>query len=100
MDTVYAIDINTTTFPAAKLASISSLMNFIIPGITLIASLGFGAMLMLGAFQWLTAGEKAENVGKAQKTMTFAAIGLFFIIFSYAFVKIIVSVLGVKDLPI
>jgi hypothetical protein len=98
---VYAFDINKDTFPGLTAINLGSVMNFIIPMIMIVAALGFLAMLLLGAFQWMTAGDKPDNISKAQKTMVFAFLGLILVIFSYTFVRIIVTILGVnKNVPL
>jgi hypothetical protein len=90
--------IDKTTFPAARLFSLAQLINFGIPMITTLASLAFAAMLLYAAFIWLTAGDKKDSVAKAWKIMTFAVLGLVLVLFSYAFVKIILVVFKVNNL--
>lgn len=84
-------------FPPATLFSVGSVLNFVIPFISFGAALVFLGMMLLGAFQWITAGDNAENVGKAQKTIMFAIFGMLFVFLSYAGMKIITSLLGINN---
>jgi hypothetical protein len=86
-------------FAPARLLSINSLIGFIIPFISIGAALAFLGMMLLGAFQWVTAGDNAENVGKAQKTLMFAIFGLLLVFLSYAAMKIITTIFGITSLP-
>ena len=79
--------------------SIGDIINFVLPLVTAGAGILFLVMLLYGAFTWMTAGEKADNVAKASKTITFAIVGLVFIVLSYTLVKLISAIFGVKDLP-
>lgn len=96
---VYALDINAGNFAPATIANFASILNVILPLLILGAALLFLAMLLRGAFTWLTAGDKAESIATAQKTIIFAGLGLALVAFSFLFLKIITFVLGIT-LPI
>jgi len=95
MSRYLAFDIsNTTINPAAKVADIGTILNFVLPFITIIGGLLFLGMLMVGAITWLTAGDKPDHVEKAWKIITFAVLGLFVVLLSFVGVKVIGLVLG------
>lgn len=97
MQNVYALDINDPTqFMPAKFDSIASLLNLVFPLLFTGVALLFLAMLIFGAFRWVTAGDSAELVKKAQATITFAVLGLAIVFFSYLAVKIIGVVLNIS----
>lgn len=98
MHTLLAFDISDPNiFPPANLVSVGSILNFVIPFISFGAALAFLGMMLLGAFQWITAGDNAENVGKAQKTIMFAIFGMLFVFLSYAVMKIITAIFGINN---
>lgn len=86
---VNAIDINPTTFPPAKISSLGTILNVLLPLLQVGAALIFLVMLLQAAFTWITAGDKSENLAKVQKQIVFAVIGLLIVVFSFIFVKII-----------
>lgn len=63
---------------------------------TLLGLLGILALIIIlvGGFQWMTAGGNEENVGKAKKTIAAGIIGLIIIFFAYAIVAFIFNVVG------
>lgn len=97
MGTVYALDINEGTFLPAKFKDLASLLNILFPLLFIGGALLFLAMLCLGAFRWVTAGDNAEVVKKAQSTLSFSVIGLALIFISYLAVKLIGVVLNISS---
>ena len=92
------IDIsNSNTFAPAKLTSISTILNFVIPFITIGAAGAFLFMLLYAAFTWVTAGDNPENLTKAYKIMTYSVLGLVMVIFSYLAIKLIGVVFNLGD---
>jgi hypothetical protein len=89
------MEINATTFPAAKFANIGVLMKVIMPLLTLGAALIFLAMLMYGGFTVLTAGGNPDNIAKAKKIITASGLGLILVISAYLIVKIVGIVFNV-----
>lgn len=99
-DNISPIDIgNSNFYPPAAVGNLGAMLNFIIPILSAGAALIFLGMLMLAGFTWITAGDKPENVQKAQKIMTFAVLGLLIVFFSYLAMKVISMVLGTGTLP-
>ena len=96
---IYAINIGENNFPPAKISNLGKILNVILPLLQIGAALLFLVMLFRAAFTWITAGDKAENIAKAQKMMVFAVIGLLIVAFSFLFVKIIGYMLNI-NLPL
>lgn len=82
--------------PIAKFDSLGTILNLIIPLITVGASLLFLVMILSAAFTILTSGGNSEKIGKAQKNLIFAIIGLIIVIFAYIFVKLIGRVFNIS----
>ena len=75
------------------------MVNFLIPLLTFLATLIFGAMLLIAAFNFLTAGSDSEKIEKSRSTMTMAFFGLIVIISAFTIVKLLEFVLNI-DLPL
>jgi len=95
---VYAIEINPNNFAPAKIATIPSLMKIILPLIMMAVAVFFLIILFQAAFKILTAGENKEAVAKAQKTISFAVLGLILIVSSFLLVRIIGKILGIESI--
>lgn len=63
--------------------------------LTPIAGLAVFAMLIVGAFQMITAGGEAKQIQKARKTLTFAVLGLVLFIGIWFILKLIKAITGV-----
>jgi len=96
---VYALTIDENVFQPAKFANIGTIINVILPLLTLGAALIFLVMALLGGFKWITSGGSQENLAKAQKIFTSSIIGLVIVIFAFVLVKIIGYVLQIQILP-
>ncbi|MBI3619655.1 hypothetical protein HY214_00715 [Candidatus Roizmanbacteria bacterium] len=88
------------SFAGAKFDSVGKIVNLLLPLAMTGFSLVFLAMLLWGAFMWLTASGNPENVKKAQKNITFAVFGLIVIISAYLIVKLLALVLNISNLPL
>ena len=99
---VYAIDISQeSNFAPAKIANIATLLNIILPLLTLGAGLIFLAMCLYAAFIMMTNGDNKEKIAESQKTLAFAVVGLIVVAISFIVVKLVGYVLGVTNiLPI
>lgn len=96
---VYALDISDPEQnPIAKFANLGVILNLIIPIVTFGAGIVFIIMAFFGAYTMITAGGDAEKVKKAQRTLTFAIIGLIVVIAAFAIVKLIGVVFNIKTL--
>lgn len=97
----YFCQINATTFPtyfppAGKINNLASILNLLLPlaiaGVLLI----FLAVMLYGAFTWITAGDNPENIKKAHNTILYSVLGLVIVIISYVLVKIIAIILNIQ----
>ena len=87
---VYALDFSKeANNPIAKLSSLGSILNIVIPFMTVGAGLIFLVMLITGSFMYITSGDNAEGVKKAQATMFSAVTGLLIVISAYLVAKLI-----------
>ena|SRR3990172_2850903 len=87
---VYALDLSDPNVnPFARISTFAHLLNVILPLLIVGAALLLLVMLLYGGFNWIKAGGNPENLGKAQKTMTFAILGLIIVVLSFLFVKLI-----------
>lgn len=86
---VRAIDINPTSFPGAKVTSISQIIDVFLPLFMVLAAIVFLIMMLRAAFHWLTSQGSAEEIVKAQKMMTYSVFGLIVVFLSYLIVKLI-----------
>ena len=93
------MEIGENNFPPAKISNLGKILNVILPLLQIGAALLFLVMLFRATLIWITAGDKAENIAKAQNMMIFAVIGLLIVAFSFLFVKIIGYVLNI-NLPL
>lgn len=88
--------VNATSFPAARIATFASLLNIILPLLTIGAALLLLVMLLYGAFSWITAGDNIENIKKGQKILTYAVFGMIIVVLSYAMVKLIATIFNIN----
>ncbi|PIQ72866.1 hypothetical protein COY13_01150 [Candidatus Roizmanbacteria bacterium CG_4_10_14_0_2_um_filter_36_35] len=95
---LYAMEINPTTFPPARLFNISQLLNVVLPLMMSGAALIFLVMTLYGAFNLLTHGDNPEAIKKAYSTIVFAVVGLVIVIASFVGVKLIGKLLGVGNI--
>lgn len=86
---VYAIDINQDTFAPARLSSISSLMNLVVPLVMLTGALILLAMLFLAGYNMITAGGSSENFEKVKEQLFWAFFGFGLIAISFFLTKFI-----------
>lgn len=84
-----------TIFPPARFASISSIMEIIIPLITISASFILLVLFLIGAFKIITAGGDPEKIKSAQQLFSYAIVGFIIIILSYLLVRVLGFITGV-----
>ena len=98
---VYALDFSdATTNPVAKFSSISSFTNIVIPLMMLAGGFASLAMLLLGAFRYITSSGNPEKLAKAQSVMLYAVMGIFLMVISFVLIKIIGFILNVDIMPL
>ncbi|MCS7093105.1 MAG: hypothetical protein NZL96_01570 [Patescibacteria group bacterium] len=93
---VYGLSIDPTTFPPARISSISTLVNVFLPLLVTGAAFLFLVMAFYGAFLYLTNGDKPEILKKAQAIIIYAFVGLLIVVSSFVLVNIISRILGVS----
>lgn len=96
---VYAVEINSTSFPAAKFSNIGILLNVALPLVMAGAGLMFLVMLLMAAFRIITHGDQPEMIKKAYSSMTYAVIGLIVVIASFLAVRVIGAIIGAQLIP-
>lgn len=89
MPTATPFIVNETTLPTARIGSFADLLNLIFPLLTIGVALLLLVMFLIGALGWVSAGDNAENLKKAQQTITYAVLGLIIVVMSFLVVRII-----------
>lgn len=84
----------TTINPIAKFNSLGSVLNLVLPTVMIVAALLFLAILLYGAFTYVTSSGEQDKVQKARKTITYSVLGLVLILFSYLIVSLVGLVIG------
>ncbi len=84
----------TTVNPIAKFNSLGSVLNLVLPTVMIVAALLFLAILLYGAFTYVTSSGEQDKVQKARKTITYSVLGLVLILFSYLIVSLVGLVIG------
>ncbi len=92
---VYA-EVLITQYPIARFSTISSFTNIIIPLMMILGGFMCLAMLLLGAYRYLSSQGNPEKISKAQGVIIYAVIGLLIIVSSFVLTKIIGFVFNVK----
>jgi hypothetical protein len=80
-----------------KDATAPCVLDIIIRALLAIAAPIAVLMILVGAFQILTAGGSAEKVENGRKTITYAVVGFVIVLFASSFVYIIKSFFGVQS---
>lgn len=94
---VYAIEINPTTFPAARFTTIGSLLNILLPSVYMIAGLVFLGILFWGAYIWIRASGDPKKLETSHNTLKYALLGIIVIAISYVITKVLLSMFGIDS---
>ena len=86
---VYALTIDSTSFPAAKVINIGQIVNLALPLALTGAGLIFLAITLFAAFNILTNGDNPDALKKAYASITTAVVGLIIVIASYLVIKLL-----------
>lgn len=78
--------------------AVEKLLSNVLVVLTIVASLAFAIMFLLGGLNWITAGGDKGKIDTAKKMMTSGAIGLIVIAVSYSIVWIVGKALGIDIL--
>lgn len=80
-------------------ASISSLFTLIIRAVLLIAALLTLVYMLWGGLDWVTSGGEKEKITKAQQKITYALIGIVFIVLSFSIFGVVAgNMLGLVEI--
>lgn len=85
------------TFQPAQFGNVASLVNVIAPAMIMGGAVLFLAMLIMAAFDVITAAGSSEKIAKAQKTAMFSLFGLVIIICSFLIVRVIGVVFNIQN---
>ena len=96
---VQAFTIDSTSFPAAKVAKVSDLMNLALPLAMIGAGLIFLVITLKAAFDILTNGDNPDVLKKAYTAITTAVIGLIIVVASYLAIQLLGVVLKTNIIP-
>ena len=96
---VNALTIDPTSFPAAKVAKISDIMNLALPLALTGAGLIFLVITLKAAFDILTHGDNPEVLKKAYDSIATAVLGLIIVIASFLAIKLLGIVLNTDIIP-
>ena len=96
---VYALSIDSTTFPAAEFSNISSVLNIVLPLTMAGAAMIFLAMTLMAAFNIITHGDNPDALKKAYSSLIFSVVGILIVISSYLVVRVIGGIIGAQLLP-
>ena len=78
----------------ATIGELTLLITNVIRNAIYLAGVGVIAMLVVGGFQYLTAGGDKEAAQKASKTITYAIAGLVIVICSWLIIQLLGNFLG------
>lgn len=82
--------------PVAKFGNLSKLLNQVLPTLMIVSSLVCLAMLLVGAFSYVTSSGEQEKTQKARKTITYSILGLVLIFLSYLLVTVVSYITGIQ----
>jgi len=86
-------------FPASRFGDINTLISIVVPTLTIIGVVIFGAMFMWAGFLVLTAGGEPDKLQQAQQTAIYAGAGMLVIIAAFLIVRLLAFVFGL-EIPI
>ncbi|GIW64275.1 MAG: hypothetical protein KatS3mg092_0208 [Patescibacteria group bacterium] len=95
---IYAFEISKDNFAPAKITSISTLLNLILPLLTAGAALITLSMALYGAFMYLTNGDKPDVLKKAQAIIIYAFIGLLIVVSSFVVIQLIGKIFNIPKI--
>jgi hypothetical protein len=96
---VYALTIDSTTFPAGKIVNIAQIVNLALPLAITGAGLIFLAITLKAAFDILTHGDNPDALKKAYASITTAVLGLVIVIASFLVIQLLGIVLKTDIIP-
>lgn len=91
---------NAHTTKEAALSTFEKAISTAIGTITVMGGVWFTLQVIVGAYNWITAGSDKDAVQKAQKRFTNALIGLIVLVFSYTLIALVGNALGLNVLKV
>lgn len=96
---VYAFEINSTSFPAAKVGNIGRIVSLALPLALTGAGLIFLVVTLFAAFKILTSGDNPDALKKAYGSITTAVLGLIIVVASFLAIQLLGVVLKTDIIP-
>jgi hypothetical protein len=84
--------------PPAKISDLNNVFSQVLQGVITLAGIAVLVMLIVGGFQYLSAGGDKEGAQRASRTLTFAIGGLVLLLSSWLIIKLLADFLGI-DVP-
>lgn len=94
-DCVKIVEIDGNNVEVATLQGLECLFRNLVGAITTLAGIVFGVMLVVGGFKLIFAGGDKQKIQSAQKTFTYAVIGLALMIVSWFVLMLIEEFTGI-----
>ncbi len=91
--------INEDSFKPARIANVNTLLSIIVPTLTILAVIIFGAMFMWAGYTVLTSGGEPEKMQQAQQTAIYAVVGILVIVTAFLVVRLLAFIFGL-EIPI
>jgi heme/copper-type cytochrome/quinol oxidase subunit 2 len=90
----FALIANAQSYPIANGGDLSRVLCNLIAWMIYFLFAVAIIMVVLAAFQYVTAGDDTEKTTKARKTLTYAAIGIVVALMAYGFPPLVASIVG------
>jgi len=90
---------NLATNPGSGINALNrfeSVISMVIGIITVIGGIWFTFQILIGSYQWITAGSDKDAVTRAQKRFTNSFMGLVVLIFAYTLIALVGKTLGLN----
>lgn len=86
-------------FPASRFSDINTLLSIVVPTLTIIGVVIFGAMFMWAGYTVLTAGDEPDKLQQARQTAVYAGAGLLIIVSAFLIVRLLAFIFKL-EIPI
>ncbi len=90
---------NPAVNPIAKFSNLGVLVDVIVPLLQAGIGLVGLAMMMYGAFKWITASGDPQKLQEARKTITWSIVGIIFVALSYLLIRLVLFFTGTTTNP-
>mgnify|MGYP005838499311 CR=1 FL=1 len=86
-------------FPASRIGDINTLLSVVVPTLTIIGVVIFGAMFMWAGYLVLTAGDQPDKLQQARQTAVYAGVGMLIIVAAFLIVRLLAFIFQL-EIPI